>query len=170
MENLLIKNDLEEQREGFKIDGLESISWAFRKLRAIGEKENEIKEYAAKEIERIENWKEKQLESYKGDKEFFEGLLIEYYVAQRAVDKKFKINTPYGKVSARKSKKWIYEDEEQLKEYLKVNDIPMIRVKEELDKAGLKKLFKDGVDKETGEVLPFVRIEETESITVKVEE
>ncbi|WP_338854759.1 host-nuclease inhibitor Gam family protein [Clostridium perfringens] len=169
MENLLIKNDLEEQREGFVITDLESVSWVFRKLRAISEKEKEIKTYAANEVERIKAWENDQLSSFGNEKAYFEGLLIEYYAKQRQVDKKFKINTPYGKVSSRKNKKWIYEDEEQLKTYIKENDIPAIKVKEDLDKTSLKKIFKDGINQETGEVLPYVRIEEEESITVKVE-
>ena len=33
MNNLLIENDLIDQREGFKIENLEGATWAFRKLR-----------------------------------------------------------------------------------------------------------------------------------------
>ena len=43
------------------------------------------------------------------------------------------------------------------------------RIKEELDKAAIKKAFKDGVNTETGEYIPGITIEEIESITVKVE-
>lgn len=157
------------EREGFKIDSLEGATWAFRKLRALTEKQEEVRRIAEEEIAKIEAWRDNEVDVYTNDKNYFEGLLTEYYVEERAKDKKFKLNTPYGKVSSRKSKKWIYESEEQLLKYCKDNKIPAVRVKEELDKTALKKLFKDGVDKESGEILPFVRIDETESITVKAE-
>jgi hypothetical protein len=73
------------------------------------------------------------------------------------------------KLQLGKSKKWLYEDEEALKNYVKDNGIDVIRIKEELDKTSLKKLFKDGVNQETGEILPGVMIEESETITVKAE-
>ncbi|MBN1059377.1 host-nuclease inhibitor Gam family protein [Clostridium botulinum] len=170
MENTLLKQDLqEERREGFKIENLEGATWAFRKLRAIGTKKAEIEAVAAEEIARIEAWKQEQLKQYDDDTEFFEGCINAYYIEERAKDKKFKLSTPYGKVSSRKSKKWIYEDEAALTEYVKGNQIEAIRIKEELDKTALKKICKDGVDAETGEILPGVRIEETETITVKAE-
>ena len=170
MENALLDQDLqEEKQEGFKIENLEGATWAFRKLRAIASKKTEIEVVAAEEISRIEAWKKSESEKYKNDTEYFESLISAYFTEERAKDKKFKISTPYGKVSTRKDKKWIYEDEEALKKYIKENGIKAIRTKEEIDKASLKELYKDGVDQETGEMLPFIKVEETETLTVKVE-
>lgn len=169
MENIFLNNTLAEEREGFKVDSLESATWVFRKLRAIENKEAEIKAVAEEEINRVTVWREKELDQYSKDKEYFNFLLQEYYREEKAKDKKFKLSTPYGKVTARKSNKWIYEDEEGLLNYLKGNEPSLIRTKEEINKTELKRLFKDGVNKETGEILPFVRIEEEESISVKVE-
>lgn len=166
-ESVLMDESVE--REGFKIDSLEGATWAFRKLRALTEKQEEVKKIAAAEIEKVEIWRDKELENYANDKAYFEGLLTDYYVEERAKDSKFKLSTPYGKVTSRKSKKWVYESEEQLLKYCKDNKIPAVRVKEELDKAGLKKIYKDGINSETGELLPFVHIDESTSITVKAE-
>lgn len=168
MENTLLQNDLTEVREGFKIENLETANWAFRKLRALEEKENEINELAELEISRINTWKESELKQHEGAKQYFEFLLSEYFKNEKAKDKKFKLSTPYGKVTARKTNKWTY-DEEKLKDYIKTNDLPFIKVKEEIDKAGLKKCFKDGINTETGEVIPGIAIEEIESISVKAE-
>ncbi|MDU1279170.1 MAG: host-nuclease inhibitor Gam family protein [Clostridium sp.] len=168
MNSTLLESTLQEQRESFKIENLEGATWAFRKLRAITEKEAEIKDTADKEIEVIANWRDKELEQYAKDKEYFNFLLEEFYRVEKAKDKKFKLSTPYGKVTARKTAKWEYE-EETLKDYIRSNDLPFIRVKEEIDKAGLKKCFKDGINTETGEVIPGITIEEVESISVKVE-
>ena len=168
MENTLLQNTLVEEREGFKIENLEGATWAFRKLRAIESKEVEIKAIAEEEINRVNSWKEKELEQYAKDKEYFSYLLEEYYRAEKAKDKKFKLSTPYGKVTARKTKKWAYYDE-VVKEYVKSEKLPFIRVKEELDKASLKKEFKDGINPVTGEIVPGITIEEVESISIKAE-
>lgn len=168
MENTLLNNTLAEAREGFKIDNLEGATWCFKKLRAIENKEADIKGVAEEEISKINAWKEKELGQYSKDKEYFNYLLEEYYREEKAKDKKFKLSTPYGKVTSRKTAKWEYE-EETLKDYIRSNDLPFIRVKEEIDKAGLKKCFKDGINTETGEVIPGITIEEVESISVKVE-
>ena len=169
MINTLLETTLVEERENFKIDSLEGATWAFRKLRAIESKIAEIDTIAEQEINRINTWMEKELEQYSKDKEYFNYLLQEYYREEKAKDKKFKLSTPYGKVTARKSKKWIYEDEESLLEYLKQSEPSCIRVKEEINKTEVKKIFKDGINAETGEILPFIKIEEEESISVKVE-
>lgn len=170
MENTLLQQDLQEERtEGFKIDNLEGATWAFRKLRAIESKKAEIKAIADEERARIDLWEQKEIKQYEDDTEYFEGLLSAYYVAERAKDKKFKLSTPYGKVSSRKTEKYIYEDEQAIKDYCNVNEIDAIRVKEELDKAAFKKLCKGGINQETGEVVPGVRVENTETITVKAE-
>lgn len=170
MENALLNQELQEEvKEGFKIENLEGATWAFRKLRAIAAKEAEIKEIYAKEIEHVEKWKEEQLKQYASDREFFEGAISSYFIEERAKDKKFKLSTPYGKVTSRKSDKWFYDDEQAVIDYCNINQIDAIKVEEKLDKASLKKLCKDGVNQETGEVLPGIRIEKVETITVKAE-
>ena len=50
-----------------------------------------------------------------------------------------------------------------------MNELDVIRVKEELDKSAFKKICKGGVNQETGEVVPGVRVETVESISVKAE-
>ena len=149
MNNLLIENDLIDQREGFKIENLEGATWAFRKLRAIENKEADIKAISEEEMARITSWRDAELKQYEADKQYFSFLLEEYYKNEKAKDKKFKLSTPYGKVTARKSSKWNYENEEALVKYLKDNKPELVRVKEEVNKTELKKVFKNGVDKET---------------------
>lgn len=170
MKNTLLQEVLQEEvSEGFKINDLEGATWAFRKLRAIESKKAEIKAVADKERANIELWEQQEIKQYEADREYFEGLLSAYYVEQRAKDKKFKLSTPYGKVSSRKTEKYIYEDEQAIKDYCNVNEIDAIRVKEELDKAAFKKLCKGGINQETGEIVPGVRVENVETITVKAE-
>lgn len=170
IENTLLNQDLQEERqESFKIENLEGATWAFRKLRAIEAKKAEIKGVADMERSRIDIWEKQQSEQLDKDKEFFDYVLSEYYMAEKAKDNKFKLSTPYGKVSSRKTSKWIYEDEKELLEYLERGDTEAIRIKKEIDKTYLKKKYKNGIDQETGEILPYIAIEESETITVKAE-
>ncbi len=169
MSNALLQNDLEEVREAFSINDLQDATWAFRKLRAIEEKQKEITSIAIEEKNRIDEWLSKETKSLDDDKAYFEGLLSAYYIEERAKDKKFKLSTPYGKVTSSKRTKYIYEDEQAIIDYCNVNEIDAIRVKEELDKTAFKNLCKDGVNQSTGEVVPGVRVEKVESISVKAE-
>ena len=168
MSNILLENDLSEVKEQFEVSDLQAATWCFRKLRAVEEKIEEVTSVATVEIDRITEWLKGEVESLESDKAYFEGLLNEYYVKERAKDRKFKLSTPYGRVTSRKIKKWTY-DEEVVKAYVKDEELPFIRIKEELDKAAIKKAFKDGVNIQTGEYIPGITIEEVESITVKVE-
>ncbi len=170
--NMLLQNDLQEiqeVKEEFKVTDLQGATWALRKLRALNEKIAEINTLAIEEISRINEWAEKEVKSLNDDKEYFEGLLSAYYVEERAKDKKFKLSTPYGKVTSRKTTKYIYEDEQAIMDYCNTNEIDVIRVKEELDKTAFKKLCKYGVNQATGEIVPGVRVETVENISIKAE-
>lgn len=167
--NTLLQNDLQELREEFKVTDLQGATWVLRKLRALNEKIDEINTVAVKEISRVNEWAEKEVKLLNYDKEYFEGLLSAYYIEERAKDKKFKLSTPYGKVTSRKTTKYIYEDEQAVMDYCNLNEIDAIRVKEELDKTAFKKICKDGVNQATGEIVPGVRVETVENISIKAE-
>ena len=169
MSNVLLQNDLEEVREAFAINDLQGATWAFRKLRAIEEKQRELTSIAIEEKNRIDEWLSKESKSLDDDKAYFEGLLSAYYIEERVKDKKFKLSTPYGKVTSRKTSKYIYEDEQAVMDYCNLNEIDAIRVKEELDKSAFKRLCKDGVNQATGEIVPGVRVETVENISIKAE-
>lgn len=163
-----------QEKERFKIENLESANWAFRKLAAIERKKKEIQELANKEIERIRAWEQQEIGSLDSSKEFFEGLLTEYFTREREKDPKFKISTPYGKVSARKQQpKWNYDDE-KLVNWLLQNDKELVRVKYEPDKNGIKKKYKiigENVITEDGEIVEGITVEERpEKVTIKVVE
>lgn len=158
----------------FTIENLDSANWAFRKLAAIERKRSEIRDLADKEIQRIKEWQEQEEKGLNNSKEFFEGLLTEYFIRQKEVDPKFKISTPYGKVSSRKQQpKWNYEDEKVLN-WLKENDTELIRIKEEINKVELKKKYQivgNEVVTEDGEIVEGITIEERpDSINIKVAE
>lgn len=170
--DMLLEHDLQEaqeRKEEFRVTDFQSATWALRMLRAVNGKIEEINDTAVKQISSINEWVEKEVKSLNSDKAYFEGLLSAYYIEERAKDKKFKLTTPYGKVTSRKTEKYIYEDEQAIMDYCNMNELDVIRIKEELDKSAFKKICKGGVNQETGEVVPGVRVETVESISVKAE-
>lgn len=174
--NKLLKNEIDEMNEvmeeevtRFKVDSLDSANWCFRKIRALQEEINTNTKLADEERARIDAWEKSQNKQAENSIAYFEGLLIEYYKSIKETDPRAKVNTPYGRIMSRKTKKWDYNEEEVL-EWAKNNGYrEFIRVKEELDKSILKKTFKDGVDSNTGEIIPGVSVEEIERISIKVE-
>ncbi|EKF1830764.1 TPA: host-nuclease inhibitor Gam family protein [Staphylococcus aureus] len=102
-----------EQDERFEVTDLDSANWVFKKLDTITTKENEINELADKEIERIKSWQEKEVEKLQGSKDYLQSLVIEYFRIEKEKDSKFKLNTPYGKVTSRKGSKVIQVSNEQ---------------------------------------------------------
>jgi hypothetical protein len=173
MENSLINAELQEiegqKYQGFVVDDIDKANWCFRKIRALKAKVNDTKALAAQERERIDNWEKSESKSSEESIGYFESLLSEYFTKLRQVDPKAKVSTPYGKISSRKSTKWNYTNEEELLKYLKENSSDLIKIKEEINKAELKKKYKDGIDKETGEILPGVEIYKEENIQIKTE-
>ena len=169
MDKDMLFGQQEEIKEEFKVVDLSSATWTMRKLKEIADKKAEIKAVADEDIQRITKWQEEELKRHEDNKSYFEGLLSVYYTEQRKLDKKFKLSTPYGKVTSRHNTKWLYENEEKLMKYLEEEDTRAIRIKKEIDKTYLKENFKDAVNKTTGELLPGVRIEESDSITIKAE-
>jgi len=174
--NDLELQEIEEEQEvqqRFAVKDIDSANWALRKLKAINDKEAEVKYLASKELERINNWQTKELEKYKNNKDFFEMLLLEYYSANKIIDPKFKLSTPYGKVSSRKQQpQWNYDNDKVI-EWLNINNKDLVRVKYEPIKTDIKKLYKavgGNVVTEQGEIVDGITVEEKEdSMIIKVE-
>lgn len=167
----------EQVKERFKIEDLEQLNWALRKLATLDEQQSEIDELADKEMLRIKSWHEKESESIGHSKSFFESLVGEYAIKQRDNDPKFKnVKTPYGKVGFRKQQpKWNYDDEILIK-HLKASELTdLFKTKEEPKKAEIKKQFKvldsGQVVDSNGEIVPGITVEEQgDKLDIKVGE
>jgi len=171
--NALIEHELddlpeEQERERFRIETVDQVNWALRKLSAIEAKRKEVEELAQAEIDRIQVWKEHELKKLQDNAEFFGNLLHDYALRQRAADPNWKrTSTPYGVVRLRKQPpKWIYDDAKLLESLKSQGLTHFIRVKEEPDKAAIKKAegmqYINGklVDLESGAIIEGVVIEE----------
>ncbi|RIL69881.1 hypothetical protein BUY49_10760 [Staphylococcus devriesei] len=175
--NELQSQELEniEQDERFTVTDLDSANWVFKKLDAINSKETEINNLADKEVERINQWREKEVEKLQGSKEYLQSLVIEYYRSEKEKDVKFKLNTPYGRVSSRKGSKVIQVSNEQevinQLEQRGFNDY--VKVTKKLNQADIKKDFNiadnGALIDANGEVLEGASlIEKPTSYSVKV--
>jgi hypothetical protein len=154
----------EETKQRFKIEDKEQLNWALRQLSAIDSEKKEINKLADVEMDRILQWQQKEVEVIDNRKAFFEGLILQYAMNERTKDPKFKsVSTPYGKIGFKNQQpKWNY-DEKKLVAFLKNNGYDFVRVKEEPEKAEIKKHFKVNKD---GRVYDFDG-QEVEGITVE---
>jgi len=158
----------------FRITTLEQANWALRKIRAFKKQMEENERLAKAEIERIQEWLQKENEKAQKSIQFFEYLIGEYLAEERKKDPKFRLSTPYGKATFRKQQpKWVYDDEVLLKWLKSKNMRDYIRIKEEVNKADLKKVLKIAGDKavtEDGEIVEGIKIEEQpEKLVVEVD-
>jgi len=163
-------------KERFCITDLNGANWAFRKIKALKEKMDESKDLAIAEQARIANWLASQNNKDENTIAFFESLLIGYFQAEREIDAKFKLSTPYGKITARKNDKWEYNEDElvqslknaDLTDYIKITESPM---KAEIKRA--KTIFfvteLGTLTTKDGDVIDGVTVLEGETISVKVE-
>jgi phage host-nuclease inhibitor protein Gam len=157
--NALQTQELQElqqvERERFKITDIGGVNWALRKLAALKAREAEVNQLADAEIERINAWREKELESVKRDVEYFESLLTEYHAEQLKQDPKAKtITTPYGTLKARKLPPMVEYDADLVLSWAKgAGRTEFIRVREELAKDAVREAVLSD-----GELVPGVTV------------
>ncbi len=182
MTNPLQNQELEnlEKSESFQVTNLETANWAFKKLEALKAKENEINEVAEKELDRIKQWQSQELKSIQSDKEYFEYLVTDYYKREKEKDDKFKLSTPYGKVTSRAGAKVLemqsgINEQDVIEQLEQKGFTEFVKVSKQLNQADIKKDFyvdDDGtlIDK-NGEVLEGVKmVRKPTSYTVKAGE
>lgn len=176
MANLLQESELQSDvKSTFEVTDLSSANWVFKKLEAISAKEKEIKDLAQSEVDRIKEWESKELKSLQGSKEHLEYLVTEYYRAEKEKDSKFKLNTPYGKVTSRKGAKVFEVNNEQgvIDQLEQRGFTDFVKTTKKLNQADMKKAFNvsdDGtVIDDNGEVLDGIRmVQKPTSYSVKV--
>ena len=152
-----LKTVTERENEGFKVDSLESADWALKKLKAIKEHDTDVKQVADNNIKQAQDWRDRELAKNQANREYFEGLLTDYLYQQRQTDKKFKIDTPNGRVLTRKTPAGlVYDDKVVINSLRNQGASQYIRTKEELNKADLKKagrMVKDKFVLDNGEII-----------------
>lgn len=159
------------------VHDLSSADWALGKLRDLEREQAKEDALVKEKVQMYQEWLEKRNKSREDFRGLLEHDLTAYTATERAKDKKFKLDTPNGKVSYRHSKAaptWANEketiawlekqDDEQLKE-IALNYTP------KLDKTALKKVIQLTTDKavtENGEVIPGIGVNpEHDTILIK---
>lgn len=148
----------------FKIENKEQATWALRKIKALKTQIKETNELAEIEIERIKIWQENENQSAESSMDYFENLLHDYMLEERALDPKLKtVKLPHGTVRFRKQQPEYKRDEDKLLVWAKESNLKeYIKIKENLNWSNLKKditlVAGNAIHKKTGEVIKHVEI------------
>jgi Gam-like protein len=148
--------DIETHDEHFRIDGPNTASWALRKLAYYRGRVAENEQLAADEKQRIDAWLSNANSSHKDSISFFESILRNWHAEVLKEDPKRKtIPLPGGKLQHRVGTLKPDIDEAVFIPWAEENArLDLIRVKSEPKRAAILAALK-----ETGEVLPGVKLE-----------
>lgn len=150
------------------INDLEIATSIMKKVRFIKNLIEENSKVANLEISKIKEWEDSENRVLIEKMSHYENILIEYFKQELEKNPKFKLSTPYGKVTKRANTKWIY-DEEEILQYLEENNITnLINISKSIKKSELKKLYPNGIDIETGEVISGITIVNENNYSVKI--
>jgi hypothetical protein len=163
-------HDPGHDRERFKIENDSQATWAMRKAAIARGRLDEIKTIAEAEIARIQDWAEHESRVPMRDLDYFEGILIEYAMKQRAEGRKT-VSTPYGAVKSRIGQtRFVFSDKAEFIEWAKVNHPDWLVVKEDVSLSALRDAsLTDSADPASGEIIPGLNVEPpTVNFTVEV--
>ena len=160
------------ENEKFEIKDLSDVNSVMATIRNIEKKKAENEEFATKEIERTQSWLDKENGTLDNKIEYYKGMILEYFMAEKTKNPKMKsLSTPNGTFKSRTTRKLNY-DEAAMLNYLKTNHSSLVEteVKEKFNKSEVKKIFVNGIDQFTGEIVDFVTETEEVTYTVKTAE
>ena len=158
-----------ENNETFKIKDLHEVNSVLKTIKGLEDKIKENKSFAEIEIKKVQDWLESVNKVLENSIEYHKGLLLEYYLEEKRNNPKLKtLSVPNGKFKCRTNKK-IHYDEDKMLQYLKDNHSSLIEVVEKFNKTEVKKIFQNGVDTFTGEIVDWVTETEETPYSVKTE-
>ena len=163
--NEIVEENLEE---GLEVTDNEIATSIMKRLKYVNMLKEENTAIAEKEIQKIRAWEDEVNSELDQKVKYYEEVLIEFYKKQQELNPKYKLDTPYGKVTKRKSKKWSY-DEEAIIEFLEENMyIDMINIEKSIKKNDIKKAFPEGIDTSSGQVIDGITITEETNYNIKL--
>ena len=148
----------------FVIDDDSKCNWALKKIAKLEKEMQEKSNIAEEEIFKINEWLTSEIEKRENHIEHLQSLIREYTDKLKEDDPDLKTHSlPYGEIKYRSQQpKWVYK--KSLTDYVKQTMPELIKVKETVNKAELKKICNvvNGkvVNKETGEIIKGVEVEE----------
>lgn len=168
-------NTIEQEKETFKINDLESANWCFKKIKILKKELFEKEFFAQNEIEKMKNYIKNEKEIIESSIQYFENL-IKMYVEERLEENpKFKLSLPEGTASFGKEQIKIHYDDDQMLEFVKNNKMDNFITKNITEKLNKKefnnflKVTEDGqVVTEDGEIIENAYIEKFRNFNLKV--
>ena len=155
-----------------KLENLHDVNKVMAIIKTLEEKKVSNEDFAKIELEKIQSWLDKENGTLDNKIEYYKGMILEYFMVEKSKNPKMKsLSTPNGTFKSRTTRKLNY-DERAMEQYLLQNHSNLIETVtvNKFNKADVKKLFKDGVDQFTGEIVDFVTETEEVTYTVKTAE
>src|SRR5690625_436300 len=171
----------QEENKPFAIDSANKAEWALRRVAEAQRGMAAREEFVAREIDRLNAWREAEDKRDQGTVDYMESLLYAYYETLRATGalgrrKVYKL--PSGEITTRTTQPKYKRDDSKLLQYAR--EIGEVRVKAEPDWSAIRGRIRpvaehpgaEVVDTETGEIIPGVLVElpAGERFSVKVVE
>ena len=154
------------------VNNLHDVNEAIRLIKELEDQKLANEQFAQVELEKINTWLEKRNNALDYDIENYKALITAFYLKQKEQNPKLKsLSVPNGRFQSRTTRKLNY-DEAAMEQYLLQNHSNLIETVtvNKFNKADVKKLFKDGVDQFTGEIVDFVTETEETTYSVKTTE
>lgn len=158
---------LEEQEQvtdRFKVQDDEQANWALRKIARVDEKLAESRETAKKEIDKVKTWLEQTEKQLNSEREYFEGLLLEYAL-EMGLDKAKKRSKalPNGRFRFKKQgEDWRIDNDVVISQLESLGLDHLIKVEKKPKKAEIKKEVKvhngKAVHAESGELIEGITV------------
>ena len=154
------------------VNNLHDVNEAIRLIKELEDQKLANEQFAQVELEKINTWLEKRNNALDYDIENYKALITAFYLKEKEQNPKLKsLSVPNGRFQSRTTRKLNY-DEAAMEQYLLQNHSNLIETVtvNKFNKADVKKLFKDGVDQFTGEIVDFVTETEETTYSVKTAE
>ena len=105
------------------VHDLGSATWAMRKLGELNKEDAEARKVVQANIDQLNEWLQHSLEARQSRRNYLEHEVLAYVANNRKHDPKFKLDTPYGKVSFTVKRKATpaISDETQVLNFIKSN-------------------------------------------------
>lgn len=169
-----------EEKENFKVVDLKTAEHCMKKIKVVQSKIEEVKQYVKEEKANLDEYLKETLEPFKSEIEAYTEFLKGYLIERQKEDKKFKLKTPSGSLTTRKTPKGYNYFEGNMLKFLKENNPEFVKVEtiEKFNKNDVKKKLKktDFLDTETGEIVSKIVLNgkvvdfvEEKEVTVKYE-
>lgn len=169
-----------QEKDSFKVTDLKSADYCMKRIKLAQEKKKEVEDYVKTEIENLKRYLSNNTEEFNNEIELYTEFLKGYLIERQKEDKKFKLKTPSGSLTTRKTPKGYNYFEGDMLKFLKENNPEFVKVEtiEKFDKNDVKKQLKktDFLDTETGEIISKIVLNgkvvdfvEEKEVTVKYE-